>query len=102
MMKRITRGIYEQVGGIHSTSPMGLTTEKFWYVHTNGHLGIVLLDNVDKDWSFVALAFDKRRGINSFRCFDVGASFDTPERAEDALARAFETGPDPGFFTESV
>ena len=99
-MKRITKTDYEQLGGIHHSMPMGLTTEKVWYEHDD-HLGIVLLDNVDHDWSFVALAFDKRQGMG-FRCFDVGTSFKTPELAEAALATAFETGPDPGFFTEDM
>ena len=89
-MRTISRQVYEELGGIHSQSPLGLTTEKFWYSHGE-LLGIVLLDNVDHDWSFVALANDLR---NSFRCYDVGTSFRTPELAQAALATAFEIGPD--------
>jgi hypothetical protein len=102
MMKTISKRTYEQLGGIHSMSPMRLTTEKIWYVYPSaGHLGIVLLDNVDHDWSFVALALDPRMGMG-FRCFDVGTNFATPADAQAALATAFTRGPDASFFTEEV
>ena len=101
-MKEISRRRYEELGGIHSMSPPGITTEKVWFKH-NDLLGIVLLDNIDKDWSFVALAPDARKPLGlAFRCFDVGVSFKTPQLAEAALASAFDTGPDAGFFTEDV
>jgi hypothetical protein len=61
----------------------------------------VLHDNVDHDWSFVALAFDPRNGMG-FRCYDVGTSFETPDEAQAALASAFANGPDASFFTEAV
>jgi hypothetical protein len=38
----------------------------------------------------------------SFRCYDVGASFNAPDEARDALAIALDQEPDPVFFTESV
>jgi len=101
MMKQIPLRTYDRLGGIHNRSPMGLTTEKHWFVHDSGRLGIVLLDNVDKDWSFVALAFDPRKGMG-FRCYDVAASFNAPDEARDALAIALDQEPDPVFFTESV
>ena len=103
MMKTISVQTYEKLGGIHNQSPMGLTTEKLWYVHDSGRLGIVLFDNIDKDWSFVALAHDPRKPHGmSFRCYDVGASFKTPDEAQAALAAAIEQEPDPVFFTEGV
>jgi hypothetical protein len=43
---------YDVAGGI----PMGLTRELEWYEDTNT-LGIVLMDNVDKDYSFVTLSY---------------------------------------------
>ena len=98
---RITLQEYERLGGIHNQSPLGLTTEKVWYKH-DGRLGIVLFDNVDHDWSFVALAYDPLPHVKSFRCYDVGASFKTFDLAADALANAIVREPDAGFFTEEM
>jgi hypothetical protein len=102
-MKAISKQTYELRGGIHNQSPLGLTTEKFWYAHDSGRLGIVLLDNVDHDWSFVALAHDPRKPHGmAFRCYDVAASFATPDEAQAALATALAQEPDPVFYTEAV
>ena len=101
LMKTISVRTYEKLGGIHNRSPLGLTTEKLWYAHDSGRLGVVLLDNVDHDWSFVALAFDPRKGMG-FRCYDVAASFATPDEAQAALAIALSQEPDPVFYTELV
>jgi hypothetical protein len=98
-MREISKGTYEGLGGIHSVSPF-TTTEKVWYMHAD-RLGIVLLDNIDNDWSFVALAHDPRCRIGmAYRCYDVGASFKTFDLAEAALADAIAVGPDADFYTE--
>lgn len=101
-MRTISKQVYEELGGIHSSPNLGLTTEKRWYKHDT-LLGIVLIDNVDNDWSFVALAPDARKPHGcAFRAFDVGTSFERIEQAEAALDAALATGPDAGFFTEAV
>ena len=58
-------------------------TEKAWF-RCGEHLGIVLVDNVDHDWSFVALA----KVGGQFRGVDIGASLTTQEAATRALAEA--------------
>jgi hypothetical protein len=64
------------------------TTECAWFKHEE-QLGIVLLDNTDKDWSFVALAKDQ---IGVFRAFDVGASFPSEADAAEALSQCLHVG----------
>jgi hypothetical protein len=58
-------------------------TERAWF-RCGEHLGIVLIDNVDHDWSFVALA----KVGGQFRGVDIGASLPTQEVATRALAEA--------------
>jgi hypothetical protein len=60
-------------------------TEKAW-IRCGEHLGIVLVDNIDHDWSFVALA----KVGSQFRGVDVGASLPTQEAATQALTRALQ------------
>jgi hypothetical protein len=66
-------------------NPFGqiFATERAWFKH-EGRLGIVLLDNTDKDWSFVALMKDQ---VGVFRAFDVGVSFPSEAAAANALAQ---------------
>jgi len=106
-MHSISLEQYEALGGIHSashvvattgkmvwdhidgsTTTRPYTTEKAWYRHEN-LLGVVLLDNIDNDWSFVALS--KQEG--SYKAFDVETSFPTQEEATAALQRVFARGP---------
>lgn len=61
------------------------TTEKAWFRYGE-YSEIVLIDNVDNDWSFVALA-DSR---GQFRCVDVGTSFLTQAAATEALGLALQ------------
>ena len=106
-MHSISLEQYEALGGIHSkshvdaasgkmewdhadgsTSTQQFTTEKAWYRHDN-LLGVVLLDNIDNDWSFVALS--KQEG--SYKAYEVETSFPTQEEATAALERAVARGP---------
>jgi hypothetical protein len=60
------------------------TQEREWYQHEKLY-GTVLLDRVDRDWSFVMLADESDR----YRAVDVGASFLTQEDARAALKASF-------------
>lgn len=62
---------------IPAYSMNGLATEKYWFRH-GAMLGVVLFDNVDKDWSWVALGQDQH-GI--FCAFDFGVSNSTSAEA---------------------
>jgi hypothetical protein len=63
-------------------------TEVEW--HRKGILlGTVILDNIDNDWSFVALA----KPTNEYTVFDLRTSFPSIEAARAALATALQTPP---------
>jgi hypothetical protein len=57
------------------------TTERFWFKHGD-RLGIVLFDNVDSDWSLVALSKD---AAGVYRAFDVSCSYPDAAAAKRAL-----------------
>jgi hypothetical protein len=63
-----------------------LTTERRWF-RQGERLGIVLIDNVDHDWSFVALSVQK----DFHRAYDVGTSYPTEQAAMQALEKALES-----------
>jgi hypothetical protein len=63
-------------------------TEKRWFKH-EGLLGIVLLDNVDNDWAWVALA---EADDGKWRAFDVGHSLTSADVAAQALDAALQEG----------
>jgi len=103
---QLSREQYEALGGIHSTTHMDadgkmvwdhvdgststqpFTTEKAWY-RQGDLLGVVLLDNIDNDWSYVALS--KQGG--SYKAFEVETSFQTQEQATAALQETLDRGP---------
>jgi hypothetical protein len=60
-------------------------TEMAWFAHA-AMLGAVLLDSVDKDWSFVAMGPDEE---DRYRCFDLGVNLPTAEAARTALKDVF-------------
>jgi hypothetical protein len=60
------------------------TSERGWFKQED-LLCIVLLDMVDHDWSFVALA---RNNIGVYAAYDIGASFNSFEAARIALEQA--------------
>jgi hypothetical protein len=63
-------------------------TEIAWY--RQGPLfGALHLDNIDNDWSFVALA----RPANEYVAFDLGVSFSSIEAARTALKKALQIPP---------
>jgi hypothetical protein len=65
-----------------------LTTERRWFKHGE-RLGIVLIDNTDHDWSFVALSVQK----DFHRAYDVGTSYPTEHAAMQALERTLKGVP---------
>lgn len=80
-MKKITKDEFKAL-----TPPypqFGMTTERGWYQHAS-LLGIVLLDNIDHDWSFVALGKDSD---GTYRAFDSGVNHPSYEAAETALEK---------------
>jgi hypothetical protein len=58
-------------------------TEVAWFKH-DGMLGIVLKDNTDHDWGFVALKQDEE---GRYRGFDLGVSLRTEGDARSALEK---------------
>jgi hypothetical protein len=58
--------------------------ERRWFRH-NDMLGILIFDEADQDWSFVALARDES-GI--YRGFDLGTSFGSASEAIASLEKA--------------
>jgi hypothetical protein len=60
-----------------------LATERAWFKHA-AMLGTVLLDNIDHDWSFVALGKDQR---GQYRGFDLGTSYPRAEATQLALEK---------------
>jgi hypothetical protein len=63
-------------------------TEVEWYSQ-GVLLGAIILDNIDGDWSFVALA----KPANEYVMFDLGVSFSSIESARAALEKALQTPP---------
>jgi HJR/Mrr/RecB family endonuclease len=60
-----------------------LGEEKKWFIDNDKNLlGIIVLDKIDKDWSYVVLAKDED---NEFRAVDVDASMQSMDYAENAL-----------------
>jgi hypothetical protein len=72
--------------GNYPRSSLGITTEMLWFKHES-MLGIVLLDNVDNDWSFVALS---RHDDGKYYAFDVGVSKPDTKAAVAALKTVLE------------
>lgn len=65
------------------------TEERRWFVH-GVLLGIVVFDNIDKDWSFVALR--KRSDEHLYRVFDICCSYPDQEAAARALEQVLVHG----------
>lgn len=58
-------------------------TEKRWFVSNDDKLiGILLQDNIDKDWSYLVLALESD---NAYRAIDVKVSINTISEAENIL-----------------
>ena len=62
------------------------TSERFWFKHDD-MLGIVLFDNIDGDWSMIALAKDN---VGVYRGFEVACSYRTAAAAKRALRQVLE------------
>jgi hypothetical protein len=57
--------------------------EKEWYADRRGNvIGVLILDRIDKDWSYVVLGRDQH---GKFRTIDAQVSFETQEDARDRL-----------------
>ena len=85
MMQEITKREYESLGGIHHMyGGISPTTETAWFKQDD-LLGIVLLDRIDNDWSYVTLAKHPDRGWK-YRCMDVKTSMPSFDAAKAALA----------------
>ncbi|TAK64066.1 MAG: hypothetical protein EPO22_06020 [Dehalococcoidia bacterium] len=65
--------------------PLGelIGEEKEWYADRRGNvIGVLVLDRIDKDWSYVVLGRDAR---GKFRAIDAQVSFQSPEQARTEL-----------------
>lgn len=65
------------------------SSEKKWFVSNDKKLiGIVLQDNIDKDWAFLILGLDSD---NAYRAIEVKVSLKTIESAETILLQSINT-----------
>ncbi len=65
--------------------PLGalIGEEKEWYAARRENvIGVLILDRIDKDWSYVILGRDSR---GRFRAIDAQVSFESPEEARTQL-----------------
>lgn len=57
--------------------------EKEWYAARRGNvIGVLVLDRIDKDWSYVILGRDRH---GKFRAIDAQVSFETEQQARQRL-----------------
>lgn len=77
---------YEALGGIHALDGTFTTSEQAWF-RCNDVLGIVLLDRIDHDWSWVCLAKHPDRGM-AYRAIDLRTSVSSFELAREYLMQA--------------
>lgn len=64
--------------------PNFVAAEKYWYADNSSNIiGTVLLDNFDKDWSYVILAKDED---GEYRAADIKISFETADDAIGSLS----------------
>jgi hypothetical protein len=87
-MKQITTDEFNQHKIGRRITPIPFCTEVEWY-RQGVLLGIVILDDIDNDWSFVALA----KPAAEYIAFDLGHSFSCIEAARAALEKALQTSP---------
>lgn len=85
-MIEITRAEFYQHSVINMNLPV--TTEKRWFKHDK-LLGVVVLDNVDNDWGWAALA---EADDGKWRAFDVGHSLTSAGAATKALDAVLQKG----------
>ena len=95
-MKEITKAEFDRHRIARQKAPVErlwsggpVTTEKLWFKHSNW-LGVICLDNVDDDWSWVAL---RRHNDGLYHCFDVGISCETVADAVRELNKRLWHGP---------
>ncbi len=101
MMQKISRAAFHDITGgafdpppglgfmlsIPGCPPEGITTERGWFRHGADFLGLVLIDNIDRDFSW--MAFEQKR--QSVYCpFDLGVSLPTFDAAASAMQRAID------------
>lgn len=57
--------------------------EKEWYADRRGNvIGVIILDRIDKDWSYVVLGRDQH---GKFRTINAEVSFESQQEARDRL-----------------
>src|SRR5215831_3857635 len=94
-MKQISEAEFNQRKIGRQPSPLDVmfglqaTSERFWFEHDE-YLGVVCLDLIDSDWSFVAL---EKHKDGKYRCFEVKCSYREAEMAIRELAKCLNRGP---------
>lgn len=88
-IREITKYEFEKFD-VAKEGPVGIfATEKQWFADTeNKVLGIVLQDNIDKDWSYVILGIDEE---NIYRAIDVKVSVETIENIRENLIQSMSS-----------
>src|SRR5699024_8733588 len=88
-IREITKYEFEKFD-VANEGPIGIfATEKQWFTNTkNNVLGIVLQDNIDKDWSYVILGLDEE---NVYRAIDVRVSEETIENVREQLINSMSS-----------
>jgi hypothetical protein len=76
----------------------GFHQEEEWWASVNRNvIGTVILDLIDKDWSWVILGRDQS---GRFRAFDLGCSLSSQENARSALLEALLVNADTKIFPQ--
>lgn len=81
--KEISQDAFDSYNFTTEATLIGLVTEKYWFADDEANIiGTVLLDNIDKDWSYVVMALEDD---GQYRFIDGGVSIDTDEEVINRL-----------------
>lgn len=76
---------FEEYNFTRQPNLIGLVREEYWYSEDEaGVIGTVLLDNIDKDWSFVIMA---KEDDGEYRAIDMGVSHASETEAIDTISQ---------------
>ena len=83
-LKKISQEKFENYNFTKQPTLIGIATEEYWYSEDDANIiGTVLLDNIDKDWSYVIMALEDD---GEYRFTDGEVSIETDEEAIDRLS----------------
>jgi hypothetical protein len=99
-LKQLTQEHFIHLIGFLSPRMPGFHREVEWWASVNENVvGAVILDLVDKDWSWVILGRDQ---VGRFRAFDLGVSLRSQEESRSRLLDALLTNADTKVFPQDA